>query len=187
MPKPETNSDRPRLTLVAVQSLDGCITRGDTPGVGFASKVDQDWFQSILSEFDSAIMGRKTYEAARTRILDSLGSDPQRLRIVNTRNPGAWTGDHRAGVLEFTDQTPPAIMDALVARGKRHTVLLGGATLNRIFLEADLVDRLWLTLEPVVFGEGRRLIDGPLEARFELEKTEQLGPSVLLLQYGRPG
>lgn len=182
----DSSSHLPRLTLVAVQSLDGCITHGDRPGVGFASKADQDWFQSALAGFDSAIMGRKTYEAARTTILTTIARKPGRLRIVVTRDPGAWADDHQEGVLEFTDQPVRPIMEDLAARGKRHTILLGGASLNRIFLEADLVDRLWLTLEPVLFGAGQRLIDGPLESRFQLEKVEPLGPSVLLLQYVRP-
>lgn len=180
-PKP----DSPRLTLVAVQSLDGCITRGDTPGIGFASQADQEWFQSVLPSFDSAIMGRKTWEAVRPAILAAIEGNPGRIRMVVTRRPDAWQQDHRPGILEFTDRSPEAILKNLVRRGKRNTILLGGATLNRLFLEADLVDRLWITLEPVIFGAGRRLVDGPLASRFLLEDTEHLSPSVLLLKYKR--
>lgn len=186
MPSSRSNPTAPGLTLVAVQSLDGCITRGGTPGVGFASQADQDWFHAAMAGFDSAIMGRRTWEAARSAILAAVKGTPGRIRIVVTRQPQAWREDQRPGVLEFTDQPPGEIMKDLARRGRRKTILLGGATLNRLFLEADLVDRLWLTLEPVLFGAGRPLIDGPLEARFELEKTERLGPSVLLLQYRRP-
>ena len=63
---------------------------------------------------------------------------------------------------------------------------LGGSTINRLFLEADLVDRIWLTLEPEIFGAGRRLVDGPVNGRFRFEETELLGDSTVLLKYSRP-
>jgi len=185
MSKSAPRSNRPKLTLVAVQSLDGCITRGDTSGVGFASRADQDWFKSILPGFDSAIMGRRTYEAARTHILESIDRRPERLRIVATRHPEAWRADHRPGVLEFTDLSPSGILDDLARRGRHNTILLGGAVINRLFLSKDLVDHLWLTVEPVLFGTGQRLVNGRVEARFHLEKFEPLAPSVLLLKYER--
>lgn len=87
--------------------------------------------------------------------------------------------------MEFTDRPPEAVIKDLSRRGKRNTILLGGATLNRLFLEADLVDRLWLTLEPVVFGAGRRLVDGPVVSRFVFDSVENLDPSTLLLKYRR--
>jgi riboflavin biosynthesis pyrimidine reductase len=65
-------------------------------------------------------------------------------------------------------------------------MLLGGATINRLFLEAGLVDRIWMTLEPEIFGTGRRLVDGPVDGRFCLDETKSLGDSTVLLKYSRP-
>ena len=73
----------------------------------------------------------------------------------------------------------------LAGRGFRKVILLGGSTINHLFLEAGLVDRIWLTLEPEIFGYGRRLVDGPVEAKFRLDGTEILGGSTVLLKYTR--
>ena len=70
---PPDPQSRTQVTLVAVQSLDGCITRGAEPGVGFASEADQVWFRKALNQFDAIVMGRKTYEPVR-RHLRHLGA-----------------------------------------------------------------------------------------------------------------
>ena len=96
-----------QVTLVAVQSLDGCITRGAEPGVGFASEADQAWFRETLKQFDAIIMGRQTYEPVRSPIRQALDAGSTKLRIVMTRRPADWQADHRPGLLEF-DSRPPA-------------------------------------------------------------------------------
>jgi len=182
---PPDSRPRIQITLVAVQSLDGFITRGRQPGVGFASEADQVWFRKAFELFDAIIMGRKTYEPARSRIAGSLDKGSRQLRIVMTRRPADWQGEHCPGRLEFHAQPPAEIVSDLAARGCREVVLLGGSTINRLFLEAGLVDRVWLTLEPEIFGDGRRLVDGPVNHRFSLDRIDPLGDSTVLLKYTR--
>ncbi|RKX33020.1 MAG: hypothetical protein DRP71_11110, partial [Verrucomicrobia bacterium] len=146
-----------QVTLVAVQSLDGCITRGAEPGVGFASEADQAWFRKALKQFDAIVMGRKTYEPVRSHVIRAMEKSSKTLRIVMTRRPTDWQTDHRPGRLEFDSRPPAEIVSDLATRDFRKIILLGGSTINRLFLEADLVDRIWLTLEPEIFGTGRRL------------------------------
>jgi len=181
---PQTNI---RVTLVAVQSLDGCITRGDEPGVGFASNVDQVWFREVLGQFDAIVMGRQTYEPVRSQILQDIETRPPTPRIVMTRRPADWQTDHRPNLLEFDSRPPNEIVNDLAARGFPEIILLGGSTINQLFLEAGLVDRIWLTLEPEIFGSGRRLVDGPVDGRFHLDGMETLGKSTVLLKYTRRG
>ena len=183
---PPDPQSRTQVTLVAVQSLDGCITRGTEPGVGFASDADQAWFRKALGRFDAIIMGRSTYEPVRDQVEQAIEAGSKRLRIVMTRRPADWQADHRPDLLEFDSRPPAEIVSELGARGYPEIMLLGGSTINRLFLEADLVDRIWLTLEPEIFGAGRRLVDGPVNGRFRHEETELLGDSTVLLKYSRP-
>ena len=47
--------------------------------------------------------------------------------------------------------------------------------MNTLFLKANLIDELLLTLEPVVFGSGIDLFrSGELDARWRLEHMEKL-------------
>jgi hypothetical protein len=50
-----------RVTLIAVQSLDGFITKHATPGSDFASLADQVHLRSALAGFDCSVMGAETY------------------------------------------------------------------------------------------------------------------------------
>jgi dihydrofolate reductase len=183
---PPESKNKIQVTLVAVQSLDGCITRGTEPGVGFASDADQAWFREALKQFDAIIMGRGTYEPVRDQVSQAIEAGSKRLRIVMTRRPGDWQTDRRSELLEFDSRPPAEIVSDLGARGYPEIMLLGGSTINQLFLETGLVDRIWLTLEPEIFGAGRRLVDGPIDGRFHLDETESLGDSTVLLKYSRP-
>ncbi len=176
-----------QVILIAVISLDGRLTLPGQPGPGFASAEDQAWFHRVLHEFDSAVMGRATYETAREEILASPRRDI--LRKVATRTPERFAHDLRPGAIEFTADTPELVARDLAGRGYRRCALLGGGQIYREYLDAGLVDALWLTLEPVVLGGGTPLADGgPVrDGRYTLAEVRRLGPDTLLLHYQKPG
>lgn len=174
------------VALVAVQSIDGCITRHDATGAGgWASKEDQTHFTRELAGCDCAVFGRGTYQADRDLIRSGLR--PGLLRLVMTRRPEAseLVGDVVSGQLEFTGLAPADLVADLDGRGFRRCALLGGEQIYGRFLADGLVDELVLTLEPLLFGAGRRLVAEPIERRFELGSVEHLNPSTLLLRYRR--
>jgi dihydrofolate reductase len=170
-----------RLTLIAAQSLDGFITRHDSPGSGFASAEDQAFLRSALRGFDCCIMGGETYRTAREAIRVSLM--PERLRIVLTRTPGHFDDDSVPGKLEFTSASPAQLVADLRQRGLQRCAILGGAQIHSLFLEAGLVDELWLTIEPMLFGGGTPLIARRASTKLTLLASENLAPSTLLLKY----
>jgi len=174
---------RPPVTLIAAQSIDGRITRGEEPGVGFCSPEDQEHFFASLRKFDCQIMGRLSYEMSRKRIrkFDAAG----RLRKVLTRNPEKWVGEERPGRVEFTRAEPAALLVELAERGTRACALLGGSQIYSAFLEADLVDEAWITVEPQLFGSGKPLVGRPVDLAWGLEGLRRLNAHALLLRYRR--
>jgi riboflavin biosynthesis pyrimidine reductase len=136
-----------------------------------------------MARYDAAVFGAGTYRADRVHIRPRLGGDL--LRMVLTRSPEAFAADVVADQLEFTAQRPDLLLADLAARGRRRCALLGGEQIYGAFLAADLVDELVLTVEPLLFGRGRRLAHGNLDVRFELDRVERLAPSTLLLRYRR--
>jgi dihydrofolate reductase len=61
---------------------------------------------------------------------------------------------------------------------------LGGAELGAAFLAKDLVDELWLYVQPVVLGEGKPLFAEPgPHADLRLVETRVFGNGVVLLRY----
>lgn len=174
------------VLLVAVQTIDGCITYHERPGTGaFASREDAEHFAQTMGTCDCSIFGSATFEADRIPITSNLAI--QRLRVVLTRRPEHYAADAVPGALEFSDASPAEVLADLVARGFQRCALLGGSVVNGLFLEADLVDELVITLEPRILGTGTRLVQGRMDRVFELIEDVPLNGSTRLLRYRRPG
>ncbi len=172
-----------KVTLIAVVSVDGFITRHQFPGTSFASHADQDYFRRTLLEFDCSILGANTYRQSREQIL--AGIDAQRLRVVLTRNPGKFSQEACQERLEFTDQDPRSLVEGLEARGYQQCALLGGSQINTLFLAHDLINEWWITVEPVVFGSGLPLSPGSWNRTLALISVSHLSKDTLLLKYKR--
>ena len=104
---------------------------------------------------------------------------------------GGWGGDHHDGVpifiysrhepgidisgwplVTYTDSVETAMSEAKKAAGKKN-VMGHGAAVTQLALAAGVLDELELHVVPVLFGEGRPLLDG-VNRRFELERTRIL-------------
>jgi dihydrofolate reductase len=171
--------------LIAVITLDGCITRHDQPGAqGWASAEDQAHFRSSTAKCDVRIFGSGTYLPDRDAFCQS--SRPGVRRVVLTSDPLQFGDDAVAGQLEFTSETPSSLIARLRSEGHTRCAVLGGGRVYGSFLAADLIDEIELTVEPLVFGTGVRLAgDQPIDQRFTLTSMDKINDSTLLLRYGR--
>ncbi len=169
------------LILIAAQSVDGFITRHDTPGSAFTSPEDKTHFINSLKEFDCRVMGATSYRQTRDGTRRSAANG--RFHAILTRNPAAYAAEALPGQLEFTSETPHALVKRLADAGHRRCALLGGSQIHHLFLQAGLVHELWLTIEPVLFGTGTPLISGTCDVRLTLRARESLSPDTLLLRY----
>lgn len=169
------------LTLIAAQSLDGYIARPGQPGTAFCSDADATFLRAALKNFDALIMGRKTYDTLRDQIQKS--DTTRYLRKILTRTPHAYAADTRPDLVEFTNQSPQKILAELATRGRGRVALLGGGEIYTAFLTSGLVDELWLTLEPYLFGGGTPLYTKEQEMHFKLKESQPLSPNTLLLKY----
>lgn len=170
------------ISVIAAQSLDGFIAKHDIPGTAFTSEADKLHFRRILAAFDVSVMGRSTYETSEEMIRNRLS--PDHPRWVMTRTPEAWATHAVHGQLEFTRESPVALVERLKRQGKKRCALLGGGHLHSAFLESGLVDRLILTIEPRLFGQGVPLLRHRTDLSLTLQSAERLADSdSLLLTY----
>jgi len=170
-----------QTVLIAAQSLDGFITRHSEPGTAFTSPEDKAYFRRVLAGFGACLFGGETYRVSRDFIRDRLPGSA--LRVVMTRSPERYAAESIAGKLEFTNALPAALIAGLRARGFQRCAVLGGSHIHSLFFEAGLVDEVWLTVEPVLFGGGTPLLARPAAVGLELQATEKLGANTLLLRY----
>lgn len=169
--------------MIAAQSIDGFIARADRAGTGFCGEADRRFLREALREFDALVMGRKTFETVKEVIVASRSE--RFLRKILTRHPDRFATLERPGLVEFANATPEAIAAELAARGRKRCALLGGGEIYASFLKAGLVDELWVTVEPRIFGSGTPLAAGDLDVSFRLESAEALGDGAALLKYAR--
>lgn len=162
-----------KTILIAAISADGKIAeRAGQSSLGWTSKEDTQFFVERTKEAGVVIMGRKTFETIGRPLKD-------RLIIVMTRGSGAGPVE---GV-EFTNKAPKEILENLTSRGFDQAAICGGAEIYSLFLRAGLVDELFLTVEPVLFGNGVPLAAGFDRLNLDLIESTKLNDQAILLHY----
>jgi dihydrofolate reductase len=144
-----------RIEAIAVTSRDGKITNSAGDSHSWISEEDQQLFSRIKSKFPLIVMGRKTYEA----IKPVLKLSPNVLRVVLTHTPEVYVGEVVPNELEFMSASPTTLIDRLERRGYTSMLLAGGAHVYTEFIQERLVDRLHITVEPIVFDGGLPFVD----------------------------
>ena len=139
------------IVLMAAVTLDGKIARHAAHLSNWTSPEDKRVFREETRRAGVIILGHSTFKTLPRPL-------PGRLHIVLTRAPAAQAPI--PGVVEFTAAPPGAIAADLAARGYARAVVVGGAQTNAAFLAADLVDEIWLTVEPLIFGVGVPIFEG---------------------------
>ncbi len=170
-----------RFTLIAAISLDGRITAGKREGSEWTSREDKEFFQQELSRADVVIMGRKTFDAIKRPLLP-------RNRVVFSSSPPLQRGRTRGGgsLYFLNSPTVPELKALLHKNNWTRVAIAGGTSIYDWFFRNGLIDELYLTLEPVVFGSGRPFLKRPQGSikMFKLASVRKLSKQgTLLLHY----
>ena len=140
-----------QLRYQVAASLDGFIAgpNGEydwivpDPGIDFAA---------LYREFDTAVMGRKTWEMMTAQ--GGHGAMKGLDVIVFSRSlpPKEYPG------VRILNDEPREVVASLKARPGRDIWLFGGGTLFRSLLDAGLVDSVEVAVMPVLLGAGVPLL-----------------------------
>lgn len=171
-----------KVTMVMLTSVDGKTTKeNDTNIYTWTSHEDRKHFLSLIKKHNLIIMGRSTYEASKPVIKLEKG----KLRIVLTRSPNKYSNQLVKGQLEFSSESPEKLLKRLSLLGYKKLLLVGGGIINGLFLKDNLVDELYLTIEPKIFGTGKNIVEGQLlNTKLQLMSIKKLNKTgTLLLRY----
>ena len=160
-------------------SLDGYIARPDG-SVDFLFMPRDYSMAPFFATIDAAVMGRKTLDAA-LKMGGSVGTSSTATYVFSrSKPPGARNG------LIFTNSEPAAIVDQLRKQPGKNIWLMGGGELARDFLQADLVDELYLGIVPTLLGAGVPLFPGGFPQRdFKLLENKTYSKGLIALKYAR--
>jgi dihydrofolate reductase len=164
-------------------SLDGFIAgpNGEADWIIMDPAID---FNAYWSQFDTLVMGRRTFEVVRGA--GGGGSMPGMQVFVFSRT--LRQEDHpRVRIVD----DPEGVMAELRSKPGKDIWLFGGGSLFRSFAELGLVDTVEIAVVPVLLGEGVPLLPPPTK-RVTLKLTgHKLYPKTgtmsleYAVQYGR--
>ena len=111
-------------------------------------------YTDFIKTVDVLVMGRKTFETVL-----NFGNWPYKdLPVIVLSQKGTVVPEELQGTVRLDSGPPKHIVSRLAAEGNRHLYIDGGATIRR-FLEARLINKITITLIPILLGKGIPLFD----------------------------
>jgi len=164
-----------RSIAIAATTLDGKIALERDHFSDWTSPEDKAFMRKLLDEADVIVVGNNTYKTAEKPL-------SRRNCIVLTSSIAA-VERKRDNLLLWNPKGAP---HSSILQNYRMIAVLGGAKTYSYFLENNLLDELYLTIEPIVFGHGVSLFDHSqhVPACFSLLSMQKLNANgTVLLHY----
>lgn len=167
-----------KVTLVASITADGFIGQNsEQSSLNWTSKEDTKFFIQKTKEIGTIIMGATTFATIKPQHLPFAG----RKIVVLSRSQMYLPYDKNDVRVESGEIT--SVLAQLEAEGVTQVVLAGGSSVYTQFMQAGLVDELFLTVEPIVFGEGIKLFSESVQAKLHLEQIIDLSKQTKVFHY----
>lgn len=174
-----------QVILYIAASMDNYIAKsdGDTYWLHdpeFDSKDEDYGYNALMKSIDTTLMGNATYEVV-------MGFDvpfpyPDTINYVFSRKNGAQETEH----VKFVSEDPVSFVQQLKKNQGKDIWLIGGGQINTLLLNANLVDRVILTIAPLTLGEGIPLFASGLGFhKFKVEETKSYSSGLVQITYAR--
>lgn len=161
-----------KVIMMMAMTLDGKIAKTDKHFPDWTSREDKKLFAKISKEAGVVVMGDKTF-------FTFPGPLKERLNVVFTleENPKEIES------VKWVQGEPEKVLQELERDGYESAILGGGAFVNGMFLEHKLIDEIYITIEPKIFGDGLSLFKGDFNMDLKLMDVEKINENAVVLKY----
>jgi dihydrofolate reductase len=178
---PKTSAGKPagrRVRYSVAMSLDGFIAGPNNEHDWIIMDPSLD-FAALFKQFDTLLMGRRTFEMARQGGGDTMAG---MQTIVFSRT--LRQKDHpKVTVTSKVADTIAALKD----KPGKDIWLFGGGSLFRSVLDAGLIDSIEVAVIPVLLSQGVPLVPaGARSPSLRLTDSQTLPSGIVLLSYAVP-
>lgn len=159
-----------KVFIIAALTADGFIGRSSDHFPDWTGKADKQFFTEVTKQAGLMIMGRSTY--------DTIGRPlPGRKTIVYTSRS---IDNHE---VETTQLHPAELLTELEDQGYSEVAICGGQAIYDLFLASGLVDEVYLTIAPVLFGKGLTLAKTEVATSLKLLDVAKLDDDTIVAKY----
>lgn len=158
-----------KIFIIAAQSVDGFIAKDDNHPVYWTSDAEKKRYMEVMKEADAVVMGSKAYEALHRPLQDK--------RII------VYSRDKHFEGTEATKENPHDLVSRLESEGVQTLAIAGGSQIFTMFLKAELVQKIYLSVEPLIFCGGLSLFSEVCNTHLELADTPRSESGSVLLEY----
>nr|AIA16386.1 Dihydrofolate reductase [uncultured bacterium] len=158
-----------RPFIIAAMTTDGFIAKDANHPAFWTSKEDKVRFVELTKRAGVVVMGSQTYKTLPRPLAE-------RINIVYSR-------DKKFEGAEMTNDEPRALLSKLESRGFSEVAICGGSQIYNMFMKAKVVDKLYLTVEPLLFGKGVTLFKDDIVADLTLLSESKTEKGTVFLEY----
>lgn len=157
--------------IIVATTLDGFISPLEhTNSTTWTSGADKEFFKKRTKEAGVIVMGKTTFETIGKAL-------PGRKVVVYSPEALNIEG------VETTTLPPQELLAQLEKEGFSEVAICGGSSIYSLFLRSGCVSKLYLTLEPILFGDGIPLFKDIPQTKLSLVSSTPLDKNTLLLEY----
>jgi dihydrofolate reductase len=166
-----------KVILYIANSLDNFIASEDGSLDWLFSDSDYGYYD-FLATIDCTLMGNKTYQ----HVLTFEGEFPYKDKenYVFTRNTHLEKDEN----VRFISTDIQAFVKNLTQKEGKNIWCIGGGEVNRILLQANLIDEMILSIHPILLGKGIPMFppDYP-PSKWKWIKTQTFESGLVQLHY----
>jgi len=163
-----------KVILYMAMTVNGLIAKenDETPW----SRAVWESYYRIAKRFKAIILGRRTYKIMKeVNEFEKIGNP---FTVVVT-NRGIKNSQNFAFV-----KSPKDGINLLKGKGFTEVLLGGGSKLNGSFMKENLVDEIYLDIEPLIFGRGIKLFaEEEFERKLKLIDVNKISANTIQLHY----
>ena len=163
-----------KVILYMAISLNGMIAKSDDD-TSWISKEEWDSYSLTVRTAGNLIVGHRTYGILTKQPEFSEFKDVK-LVVVAEKDFQTLSANH------LVAHSPKEALKIL--SGFEQVVVAGGGSLNASFVEENLVDEIYLDIEPIILGKGIPLFrDKGFERKLKLLEQKKITDNEIQLHY----
>ncbi len=145
-----------KVVLFIAMSLDGYIA-DKNGGVGWLNGQGNDdenidTYSEFVKDIDTVLMGWNTYHQIVTELSPTEWVYADLTTYVVTHHKETSKEN-----IQFTDENPVDLLEKLKRQNGKAIWICGGANLVQQVMDADMIDRYYISIIPTLLGKGIRL------------------------------